>query len=189
MQNIEATIQKEYANSPILTKLIRNMNQYLDQTINFDAFFYNIWDIDTASGYGLDVWGRIVGVTRVLDVPGEDQYFGFNEADDDSIVGFNQAPFYNGEATTSNFSLTDDSFRTMIFAKALANISNGSIQSINQILMNLFGSQGQCWCTDGLNMTMTYTFAFALSPVDQAIVAQSGVLPRPPGVSASIVQP
>lgn len=188
MQNVEATIQEQYANSPILMRLIRSMNGYLDQTANFDAFFYNIWDIDTASGYGLDVWGRIVGVTRVLNVPGAVQYFGFNEADDDDIVGFNQAPFYSGQANTSNYSLTDEAFRTLIFAKALANITNGSIQSISQILMNLFGDQGECWCTDGLDMTMTYTFNFALTPVDQAIVAQSGVLPRPPGVAASIVQ-
>ena len=36
-------------------------------------------------------------------------------------------------------------------------------------------------------MTMTYTFEFALTPVEQAIVEQSGVLPRPTGVSSSVV--
>ena len=36
-------------------------------------------------------------------------------------------------------------------------------------------------------MVMTYTFDFPLSPVEIAIVSQSGVLPRSTGVSATIV--
>jgi len=38
-----------------------------------------------------------------------------------------------------------------------------------------------------MNLTMTYTFDFALSPVQAAIVA-SGILPRTSGVLATIVQ-
>ena len=44
------------------------------------------------------------------------------------------------------------------------------------------------YVTDGLDMTMTYTFAFQLSPVQSSIVFNSGVLPRPCGVAASVVQ-
>ncbi|WP_415752057.1 DUF2612 domain-containing protein [Mesorhizobium sp. B2-1-8] len=36
-------------------------------------------------------------------------------------------------------------------------------------------------------MTMTYSFAFQLTPVELAIVQNSGVLPKPTGVKASIV--
>lgn len=36
-------------------------------------------------------------------------------------------------------------------------------------------------------MTMTYTFTFALTPVELAIVLNSGVLPKPTGVAASVV--
>ena len=70
-------------------------------------------------------------------------------------------------------------------AKALFNVSDGSIPATNQILLNLFG---QGYVTDGLNLTMTYTFPTALTPVQYAIVLNSGVLPRPPGVSTSVVQ-
>ena len=42
--------------------------------------------------------------------------------------------------------------------------------------------------TDGLNMTMTYTFRFPLTPVQLAIVQNSGVLPRTSGVAATVVQ-
>lgn len=189
MQNVEQTIISQYANSPTLVQLIKNVNTYIDPAANIELFYDQVWNIDTAVKYGLDVWGRIVGVQRVLQVATGAVYFGFAEANDPADdAPFDIAPFYAGETATNNYSLTDDSFRTLIFAKALLNITDGSIPSINQILMNLFGSQGNCWVTDGLNMTMTYTFAFSLSAVDYAIVSQSGVLPRPPGVNASIVQ-
>lgn len=182
-----STIISQYANSPILTALIGNFDQYIDQTQNMDAFYDNIWNVNTAAGYGLDVWGRIVGVVRILNVQSE-IFFGFSQQGI-TVGTFGQSPFYSSnDQSTSNFSLTDSAFRTLIFAKALANISDGSIPSINQILLTLFPGRGNCYITDGLNMTMTYTFKFNLTPVEIAIITQSGVLPRPPGVAATVVQ-
>lgn len=180
------TVISQYANSPVLLEVLGNMASYIDPTVNIDRFFRLIWNVDTAEGYGLDVWGRIVGVSRVLQLPLDEDYFGFEEATD--AFGFNQAPFFNGNVLTSNFSLSDTAYRKLILAKALANISDGSIPGINQILINLFSDYGNCYVTDGNDMTMTYTFSASLSPVDFAIVSQSGVLPRPAGVSVSIVQ-
>ena len=191
MQNVQQTIISQYSASPTLGLLIQAMNEYIDPAANFDAFYDLIWNVDTAIGYGLDVWGRIVGVTRVLQVA-SDVYFGFAEADDvTSISPFNDAgPFYSGGAITSNFALSDQAFRLLIFAKALANITDGSIPAINRILRNLFPGRGNCYVTDGQDMTMTYTFEFTppLTPVEFAIVSQSGVLPRPAGVRATVVQ-
>jgi Protein of unknown function (DUF2612) len=187
MENVGQTIISQYSNSPILVKLIQNFNAYIDPSANFDAFYNMIWNLQTAQGYGLDVWGRIVGVQRVLQVS-SGVYFGFAEAGDSAETPFNQAPFYSGGATTGNFALTDAAFLTLIYAKAFYNISDGSIPSINNILMTLFGSQGTCFVTDLGGMAMTYTFNFTLSPVDFAIVSQSGVLPKPTGVALTIVQ-
>ena len=99
-----------------------------------------------------------------------------------------QSPFYSGTATTNNFQLTDSAYRVLIFAKALSNISDGSIPSINQILLNIFPNRGNCYVTDPGGMEMTYTFEFVLSPVEQSILGQTGILPKPVGVSASVVQ-
>ncbi len=180
------TIISQYANSPILTTLITNMFQYLDQTTNMDSFFDLIWNVDTAEGYGLDVWGRIVGVSRTLQVPPSTAvYLGFDEAvGGGNIEGFGQAPFYSGAQTTDNITLTDTAYRTLILAKALSNICDGSIAAINQLLLNLFPNRGNCYVIDNLDMTMTYKFVFALSAVEQTIVQASGVLPTPAGVEA-----
>jgi hypothetical protein len=183
------TVISQYANSPIITTLIQNFSAYLDQTQNIDNFIDFMRDISSAQGIGLDIWGTIVGVTRTLFIPGSQRYFGFEEATTISADPFGQSPFYAGVPLSSNFSLSDSAFRILILAKALANISDGSIKSINQILLNLFPARGgNAFVTDGNNMTMTYQFGFLLTSVELAILEQSGVLPKPVGVSSSVVQ-
>ena len=182
------TVISQYANSPVITALIQNFNAYLDQTQNSDNFIDFMRDLSTAVSYGLDVWGKVVGVSRTLHLVGSQKYFGFDEATIVSADPFGQSPFYAGNILTTNFNLSDNAYRTLIIAKALANISDGSVKSINQILLSLFPNRGNAYVTDGLNMTMTYSFRFVLTPVELAIVSQSGVLPRPAGVSATVVQ-
>jgi len=182
-----ATVLSQYANSPILLGLVENFARYVDPTANIDAFYKLVFNVDTAEGYGLDVWGRIVGVSRVLQLPASGDYFGFSESSD--AFPFGEGIFYGGGSLTNNFALSDTAYRRLVLAKALANISDGSIPAINQILINLFASAyGNCYVTDGEDMAMTYTFGATLSAVDFAIVSQSGVLPRPVGVTATIVQ-
>ena len=193
MDNFTDTIMSQFSNSPTITQLITNFNTYIDPEANINAFYNMLWNVNTAVGYGLDVWGRIVGVGRVLQIATSD-YFGMKGPSGASGLPFDQAIFYSGEPLTANYALLDDPYRTLILAKALFNISDGTISSINQILINLFGPTGllpvagNSYCTDGLNMTMTYTFGSALDPVQTAIVYQSGVLPRPTGVAATVVQ-
>ena len=193
MDNFTDTIMSQFSNSPTITQLITNFNTYIDPEANINAFYNMLWNVNTAVGYGLDVWGRIVGVGRVLQIP-TSAYFGMEGPSGASGLPFDQAIFYSGQPLTTNYALLDDPYRTLILAKALFNISDGTISSINQILINLFGPTGlmpvvgNSYCTDGLNMTMTYTFGSTLDPVQTAIVYQSGVLPRPAGVAATVVQ-
>lgn len=180
------TIISQYAQSPTLNRMVSDMAAWIDPTADIDDFFSLLWNVDTAVGYGLDVWGRIVGVGRVLQISTAGKYFGFDEATNISADPFNTSPFYTGETINNNFILADDGFRVLILAKALANICDGSIPAINQILLNLFGGRGNCYIADGLNMTMTYTFRFNLTPVEAAIVSQSGILPRSTGVASTV---
>ena len=184
------TVQAQYANSPILTGIINAFAAAMDPTELLDEIFDVMWNVMTAQGYGLDCWGRIVGVTRTLQLPpGTNQFFGFQVAEDPAhFTGFNQAPFFSGEQLTSNVTLSDDQFRILVLAKAAANICDGSIPAINAVLLALFPNRGACYVTDLGGMQMTYTFNFALTPIELAIVDQSGVLPKPVGVQATVVQ-
>ncbi len=181
-----ATVISQYANSPIMLSIIDSFFDTVDQTQNLDDFFDLIWNVDTAVGYGLDVWGRIVGVSRTLEVATGD-FFGFDETGQPDITGFNQAPFFTGDPFTQNFTLSDADYRTLILAKAFSNLSDCSIPSINELLRRLFPSAGgNAYVVDNEDMTITFTFRFILTAVQLAIVENSGVLPKPVGVSANI---
>ncbi|MDE1006995.1 MAG: DUF2612 domain-containing protein [Paraburkholderia fungorum] len=190
MDNVEQTIISEYANSPTIVQLIQNMNGYIDPSADIDSFYELIWDVDTAAGYGLDIWGKIVGLDngRILKIPSTEIDLGFKEAGTLSATPFGSGVFYAGNPVTQNYSLADDAFRTLILVKALANITDGSIPSYNRLLQNLFAGRGRCYVNDLGNMQMRYTFEFYLQPFEMAIMTQSGALPRPTGVLASIMQ-
>jgi Protein of unknown function (DUF2612) len=183
------TVISQYSNSPIITGIIGSFFDAVDQTEDISNFYDDMFNIATAVGYGLDVLGIILNVTRTLDIGVAELFFGFEQAGQPSANPFNTQPFFTGENLNNNFELSDDSYRLLLFAKALYNISPGNIPSINKILQTLFPGRGNAFVTDGLNMTMSYTFQFVLSPVELAIVEQSGVLPKPVGVNASVVQP
>ncbi|AVA33025.1 DUF2612 domain-containing protein [Cupriavidus metallidurans] len=190
MENVSQTILSEYANSPTLVQLIQNMDGYIDPSADIDSFYDMIWNIDSAVGKGLDIWGKIVGLEngRKLTIPSGEINFGFSQAGTASATPFGSGVFYSGEQSTQTYQLGDDAFRTLILVKALANICDGSIQSMNRLLQNLFSSRGRCYVNDLGNMQLRYTFEFYLQPWERAIITQSGALPRPTGVLASILE-
>jgi len=187
MENVERTIISQYDTAPSIVTLIQAFNQWIDPRADIDAFYNLVWNVDTAVGEGLNIWGRIVGVGRNLNVAAT-KYFGFDEAGTVSADPFGQSPFYSGQRLTDAILLDDAGFRSLILAKALANICDGSIPDLNQLLINLFPGRGNVYVTDGGDMTMTYTFTFHPTPVEAAIVVESGILPKPSGVSATVVE-
>lgn len=187
MQNVEQTIISQYGTAPTLTQLIQNMNGYLDPSVDLDAFYSTVWDIETAVGFGLDVWGKIVGVARNYQIPSTPSYFGFDDGVND-YEPFGQGPLYAGQTQTQTYILPDDQYRTLILVKALANISNCTIPAYNQLLSNLFAGRGNCFVADLGNMQIQYVFEFFLSAFEVALLLQSNALPRPAGVKATAVQ-
>jgi hypothetical protein len=188
MIDIEKTIISQYSPSTTIVQLIQNMNTYIDPRTDFDQFFNFVWNVETAQGFGLDIWGRIVVVGRELTIPGEQgDYFGFQTADDD-WQPFNQAPFYNrNNQATDTYMLSDSAYRRLILTKALTNISATTAPAINRILTNLFVEQGRAYCLEVSDRKLQYCFEFELSAVEYAIMTQSNAVARPAGVEIEIV--
>lgn len=184
--NYEDTIFSQFANSPVILSLIGSFSSAVNPALNIDAFYNLVWDVRTAEGYGLQVWGRIVGVSNVLTVPGG-KNLGFEEAGTVSADPFGQSAFYAGTPTTSNYTLSDTAFRALILIKALSNISNCSISTYNTILMQLFPDRGNAYVTDNGNMNARLTFEFVLQPFEIAILKQSGAFAAPTGVLFEIM--
>jgi hypothetical protein len=190
MLNVERTVISQYGQSPTILALIENMNEYIDPRVDMDAFLAAVWNVDTAVGFGLDIWGRIVGVDRLLRLEGNDPILGFDNAStpkDWTPFGFGR--FANGSEGSGGtaYELPDDAFRVLILTKALANIVATSARSLNQLLRNLFPGRGRVYVRDLGGMKMQFVFNFSLTPVEYAILTQSGALPHPAGVFYSVI--
>jgi len=159
MQDINDTLLSQYANSPTITGLINAFNQWIDPAANLDAFYEIVWNVDTAEGFGLDIWGKIVNVPRQLQI----------------------------DATTT-VTLGDPAYRKLIMVKAAANICDCTAPSLNNLLRYMFAGEGRTYVIDTGSMTMRYVFEFSLTATELAIMLSSNVIPRPAGVLISILQ-
>jgi hypothetical protein len=79
MKNFEETIISQFANSPTICGLVTQMNEWIRPDADIDNFYNFVFNVATAEGFGLDIWGRIVGVNRIdfpIDglVMNDDQY-------------------------------------------------------------------------------------------------------------------
>ena len=78
MKNIQDTLLSQYANSPIICQLIESMNECIDPAHSITDYYQLAFNVKTAQGFGLDIWGRIVGVNRNISIPPDDrETFGF----------------------------------------------------------------------------------------------------------------
>lgn len=187
MQNVEQTILSQFANSPALLALINDFNAAVDPSPSIDLFYNNVWNIATAVGWGLDNWGRIVGVSRTVPLPAiVSGYLGFSQQAGAESFGY--GVFYNGPDASSNYNLTDDAYRTLILIKAMSNISNCSIATFNRMLMTLFPNRGNAYVIDQGNMHMVLMFEFLLQPFELSILKYSGAFATPTGVLSQIYQ-
>lgn len=184
------TLISQYANSPTIGALIDALEEWFDPRANLLAFYNNVWNIDSAVGFGLDIWGRIVDISRRLQLPTTNMpTFGFDTGAQD-FQPFNQAPFASNfnSGATQTFALSDDAYRTLILIKAFANICETTIPALNAMLQVLFAGRGRCYVQDYGAMAMAYAFEFVLTPVEYAILTQTNVPPHPAGVMVNIVQ-
>ncbi|MDI2112079.1 DUF2612 domain-containing protein [Commensalibacter nepenthis] len=74
----KATVIAQYSNSPTLLALLDAIDQKIKVCPFFDDFYRMVWNINTAEGFGLDIWGRIVGVSRKVSTF-MGVFWGFNE--------------------------------------------------------------------------------------------------------------
>ena len=183
--DVMSTVISQYANSPILMALVQNFSTYFDQTQNAENFYDMMFNVMTAQGTALDAWGRVVGVQRILPVLTGSIYFGFSQQGAGNVGNFSNSILGGIQPLTNNYALSDASFLTLILAKAAFNLTDCSAHNINLILQSLFPNRGQCYVVDNGNMSIQYKFLFSLTPVEQSIVVNSGVLPRPSGVSVT----
>lgn len=207
MQNWETTLASQYANSPALLAVIQGMNDSIDPNARIDDFYRLVWNVDTAVGHGLDVWGRIVGISRYLSIPSTEDFFGFETGGiPEHSQPFGSGVFFAGAGSSTTFALSDTAYRQLIYFKAFANIARADIPTLNRLVNKLFsgvlglyivrgyvvdgyfsaGDPGRAYVQDLGGMQMRYVFEYEFNVYESAIVNTPGLLPHPAGVKVFI---
>ena len=178
---LKSTIMSQYANSPVLLRLIEDIGDRIDPTADIEQFYNIVMNLHTAQGFGLDIWGRIVGISRRASIANpEGEYFGFA----DGFYPFNQRPFFS--PTQNAYELPDNVYRDLIFIKATVNIINATAPNINRLMKAAFNGK-KCYFLIVGHMKGRYVFEFALSPFERYLVYNTDILPRPCGVQTEVL--
>ncbi|BEO24287.1 hypothetical protein SMQC20_28710 [Serratia marcescens] len=108
-------------------------------------------NIDTATGYALDLVGRHVGLSRTLKTFVPKEYFGWVGVE--AALGFGAGIFYRaGESLKNSSRLKDDDYRFLIKAKVLKNTQRPTMEGITASIKQLLGEGA--FAIDSYDMTM-----------------------------------
>lgn len=135
-----ATVQSQYSASPRILALAGMYWDMLNPGSEIQTMLDDMLNPSTAKGYGLDVWGRIVGIKRAT-VPVSGEYLAFdpNPMSNPDGDSWNNAPF---NPLTPQGLATDSVFRVYVMVKAMMNIGNGSLADINKYFSLMFPDSG-----------------------------------------------
>lgn len=149
----------QYEQAEKLKKILQNKQAFLDKNVKqfWDDWVKNVFNIDTANTFGLELWGRFLGVGR---------------------------PSYVDNGQTIDF--TDEQYRTVLKGRVMLMMSNGSIPSINQYLNYLFPNKA-VFVVDYFTMAINIVFYYTPTAAEMAIIQSEGFLPRPAGVKVNYV--
>lgn len=186
------TILKQYSASERILNIISTFDQAVTLDDFTDAFIKDVWDLTSNGSFGLDIWGKVVNISRYITAEIDSDSFGFFEAEDASPGlypdVFNSSPFYGGVQETTNVRLGDDAYRTLILAKAFSNISIATIPEINRFLQMLFAGRGRAFVNNYFGMAIGITTFFELQPYERSILQNYDVMPIPSGVQLRLTQ-
>ncbi|MCC8190131.1 MAG: DUF2612 domain-containing protein [Planctomycetes bacterium] len=152
-------IQSQYSASQRMLALMAGFQEQITIDGDADLFYQKMFNIYTAVGYGLDNWGRILGITRTIE-----------DAD-------------TGAALT----LEDEYYRALLLYKALANIAAADAQTLNSLLRILIetgiaGFPPVAYVLEVDTMVIRWVFEDFLDPIQRAVFFAAGTLARGAGV-------
>ena len=174
------TIQSQYAASPHIMALLVNKAALADPGKDLMLYYDGIFNPKTAQGVGLDIWGRIVGAPRTIDVE-DKRWFGFKQG---QLQPFNQGVFWKGEKAYTAYDMTDEDYRTLIFWKAAANIASAEAPALNLLLQRLFPGR-TCYVIELAPMHIRVVTRVGLSEIHLAIFRKYGLIAKGAGIGVS----
>ncbi len=151
---VSAAIQPQYAHAKVFGALAALFQQEVDSTLQLSEIYQNIANPATCSGVFLDWMGTRVGVTRQVTLD------------------------------SGTYFLDDETFRFLVYLKALSNISDASAATMNTMISQLVGID--FLVIDNLDMTISLRFFGELTSQQLFVLQTYGILNRGAGVGYDI---
>lgn len=148
-------LQSQYSSGDRFKSLCAVFQSVMDATDDLDNLLAKVINPNTAEGIFLDWWGDRIGVSRNVNLNGVDTR------------------------------LEDDIYRFLIFYKAISNISNSSIATMNELLSRLMGLP--VFIIDNLDMTISVRVIGQPTDLQIVILQNYGLLNRGAGVGYNII--
>lgn len=144
--------------------------------------FIDMWNIDTAEKYSLDVLGRIFGVSRSSVSLTEKEYLTYYEKT--GGLGWGLGRWYrSGEALRETILLTDQEFRFLIKARIWKLYQNPSLDYLTDALQALTGDDAYIYDrANPMEMTVAYGSNVSDDSFLKFAIENLDILPRPVGV-------
>lgn len=187
----------QYDNALCLNKILQNEIDFYGENIGdyVQDWITDVFQLSTANTFGLNVWGKVLGVARptinpqnyVIDSETTLRLYNPNTGLWHGIWLTGNFPALNIEkngqvAKYSPITLDDESYRTCLYAKLYLMYSDASIHSINEYLRRLFPDL-TAYCTETGVMEMAIVFRDCIPTDNQlTILTSDGFSPRPVGV-------
>lgn len=153
--SVSASIQPQYAHAKVIGALAATFQQEVDSTQQLEEISTNISNPATCSGVFLDWLGTRVGASRQVTL------------------------------SSGTYFLDDETFRFLVYLKALSNISDASAATMNTMISQLVGVQ--FLVIDNLDMTISLRFFGELTEQQVFVLQNYGVLNRGAGVGYDII--
>lgn len=184
-------IQFEQATN--LNNLLAGLAPYL--TIDEETFYTDFFNIQTCIGDGLDNWGKLLNLPRVIYMADLTSCFGFDtgELPDPVATGypqnFDNGNFWGGQ--TAGFTLTDDQYRFLLRLKYFSLNTNASLAALNKainIAVQLINPAHKAKFSETGLMELTLEINFYFNAFQYAVFSDRQFIPIPVGVSYTIIQ-
>lgn len=175
----------QYQNKPRAKATAQLLNDEVYKSFDEALVVAELLNIQTATGYALDLVGRHVGFSRLQAQMIVKSWFGFNDAENKK--GFNQGEFYRYKnELKGDFCLSDYDYRFLIKAKIIKNYQTATLENIYRSLEFLFGKGN--FVFDNYDMSLNLVIKRTkLNLFLLKMVLKNDVLVRPVGVGYKIV--
>lgn len=183
--NVLATLLWQYENAPNIKALLTAKQDVWDEDFTgfWNDFYTNIFNLKTATSFGLAVWAIILGapISYTITAGGQPSWgFGTNH------VNFTNGNFSSVAGSNSTYNLSEETARVILQLQYFKLTGTCTVPAINRMLQYIFAENyGQAYVNDGLAMDQVYIFKFVPPSDMQFAFNNFDVLPRPAGVLSS----